>query len=121
MTRREPETAEELIAAAVAGSVDWSQLECVARKQASSTAETADGVCVEVARRYLSRTLTWQQADAALNALWAASCLADRFLRGRAYAIFCAFDAGEYERENVSVEDQGEALTKRQLADLGLE
>ena len=89
----------------------------------SSFAAALDSVAVEIAQRFLAGTLDYETADDCANALWTFMCFesprtSDGYatIPDLAYAIFSAFDEGEYDHAGST--DPVQTFTVPQLREL---
>jgi hypothetical protein len=92
---------ESIIRAAVAGESITPLIEQFQRETGASFLETADRLMVAVAEAFLEGRLSYGDADQVANVWWAWMCNPGRWesepMPERAYAIFGAFDEGEYD------------------------
>ena len=92
-------------------------VEFVAKEIGLPVPEVIDLFARTVATGYLRGDYPFGFADMAMNQLFAFAHVATGFqLSEFAAQVFGAFDQGEYIREGASIEEQGEALTRRLLS-----
>jgi hypothetical protein len=92
---------ESIIRAAVAGENIAPLIDEYQHSSGASLSETADRLMVAIAERFLDGRLSYSDADQAVNRWWALMCdpelLKSAPIPELAYAIFGAFDEGEYD------------------------
>jgi hypothetical protein len=87
---------DNLILAAIQGKLDNAAFSQYVRYHNIPLAEVFNAFALTIARRFLANTLSFEDADAAMNSLW--QCMLPQTPEP-AYAIFEAFDAGEFEHQ----------------------
>jgi hypothetical protein len=90
-------------------------LESVARGMGMPMPEVMDVFARQVALGYLRGQYSFGFADMAMSQLFGVAALETGGMSEFGRQIFGAFDAGEYIQDNLSPEEQGEALTRTLL------
>jgi hypothetical protein len=99
-----PSYDQDLLDAAQAGKVSYELLRRVAERTSRSPPDVLDDVSYVIASEYAADRMSFEQADIAMNALWALSLSRefgaehDHTIPGLTTMIYLAFDAGEYRR-----------------------
>jgi hypothetical protein len=88
-----------IVAKLVSGVPVADSISAYAREAESTIADAIDLLAVEVAQGFLGGSLTWAEGDRAANLLWDFMQTPSAAIPDLAYAIFDAFDQGEYHRE----------------------
>lgn len=94
-----------LLDAALSGAVSYALLESISI-ESGRTPDLLDNLSYFVAAEYHANRMTFEQADVAMNAVWAA-CFSkgfwaahDRTIPPMTERVFLAFDEGEYDHES---------------------
>jgi hypothetical protein len=95
---------KHLLDVAKTGKVSYELLRSIAAQTSRSPADVLDDVSYFIASEYAADRMSFEQADIAMNALWAL-CLSrefgaehDQTIPGLTTMVYLAFDAGEYRR-----------------------
>ena len=107
---------DPIVAKAMSGPIEVTELDEVASGLACSRDQVADDFARTVARRYLTGEISWESGDEAMNALNAAYSRDNRCPSGLAMEVYLAFDEGEYYHSDA--QPDGEIRTKSRLAKL---
>jgi hypothetical protein len=92
----------ELLAAAMAGVIDYKLLKAVATAEMTSALAILDQLACYVARQYDSGALSFEDADSIMNAAFGVGVSEDfwrdhdRIVPPMTFEVYLAFDAGEY-------------------------
>ena len=109
----------DLIEAAASNQLLSSYVESVAREMRMTLPELMDEFARTVAAAYLAGRYSYGFADMAMNQLFAFAHVETKLgLSKFAWKVFAAFDEGEYVRDGVSIDEQGEALTRKLLGEI---
>ena len=122
MNSRDP-ILEQLIELAVESRLDLQTLEVKAVAFARSTASLLDLLSLEIAHRYATSAISFENADRAMNRIFALVCTEEFLMRnGQKFpeitnAIFQAFDEGEYyHSQDTPTDDPEEKYTKPMIS-----
>lgn len=104
-------TVDDFVALAIGGPVSLADMQAHCAKSGQSLADFCDVFALRVAERYLSGCMDYDCGDAAMNALFALTAsepffaVTDRTVPETAFAIYKAFDEGEYSHDGDSSTD----------------
>ena len=114
-------SSEQLIEQAIKGSICRKDVESLCVTRSVEIGELYNEIALLVAKRFHSGAMSYEDADAAMNAIFAmmvddaANGKADAFIEP-AFSIYIAFDEGEYEHHEG--EDPVEKYTRPAIRDL---
>jgi hypothetical protein len=112
-----------LLRAAQNGYVSYTLAKEIAAESTRSVPELLDDVSYLVARRYSAKEISFEDADAIINALWSI-CVSEEFWADHdrtiptiTNAVYLAFDAGEYRHTSDPASIDPEVKYTRSLID----
>lgn len=94
------------------------EFECFCAQMKLASREALDIIAVSIGKRFLDGTLAYEDGDEIMNTVWSFALRRDEIPKTM-YAIYEAFDAGEYFRESDSEDvDPVEKYTRPALSKL---
>lgn len=96
-------TDDDVIAAATTGRLDADAVYAFCRSRAVTFPDFSNALSLRIARRFDQSSMSYDDADAAMNAIWQTMIHyvtrqePDAKIWEPTYSIYCAFDAGEYD------------------------